>query len=141
MENGGKQVVLGYLKRLDISRFNAKADPPKTEAWHQIVSASVNPEDMSISDAIEGTQLATVKEIIAALQFKGYMDLAMSLQKNARKIPHILERIGMEVLPNPNAKADGRWRLGDGRKETLYVDKRLPLNERLKLASARAAKG
>lgn len=140
MEDGGRAAVLGYLKRLDISNFNAKADPPKTEAWHQIVSASVNPEEVSMSDAIEGIQIATVKEIIAALQFKGHMDLAMSLQKNARKIPHILERIGLEVLPNPYAPVDGRWRLGNGRKDTLYVDRKLPISEKLRLANDRVTK-
>lgn len=140
-EQGGMKAALGYLKRCDLTGFRPKGDPPKTEAWHQIVSASVNPEEISMSDAIEGIQCATVKEIIAALQLKGYMELAQTLQKNARKIPHILERIGLEVLHNPAAKVDGRWRLGDGRKETIYVDKKLPLNQRLALAQAKVLRG
>ncbi len=140
LDCGGKAAVLGYLQRLDISAFRPKGDPPKTEAWKQIVAASINPEETSMSDAAEGVKLATVKELIALLQFKGHMELAQSLQKNTRKIPHILERIGLELLPNPAATSDGRWRLGDGRKETLYVDKNLPLNERLRLAQERTTR-
>ena len=37
MQEGGKQSVMGYLRRLDIAEFNPKAEPPKTEAWRQIV--------------------------------------------------------------------------------------------------------
>lgn len=139
LEGGGKAAVLGYLKTLSISKFRPKGDPPKTEAWKQIVAASINPEEISMSDAAEGIQLATVKELIAALKINGHMELAQTLEKNTRKIPHILERIGLELLPNPAAKSDGRWRLGDGRKETLYVSKDLPLAERLRLAQARVA--
>jgi hypothetical protein len=139
MDNrGGKEAVVGYLQRLDVSGFGAQADPPKTEAWHQVVAASINPDELSLSDAIEGLQIATVKEIIATLQLKGYTELAFSLQKSPRKIPHILETAGFEVLPNPHSKGDGRWRLTDGRRETIYVDRKLPLSQRLELANAKS---
>jgi len=144
LQDGGKQAVLGYLQRLDIADFNPKAEPPKTEAWRQIVAAHANPEETALSDALEDEQgnriqIATVREIIAAAQFGGQVELAAMLmdRKNARKIPHLLERIGLETLPNPYAK-DGRWRLGDGKKETLYIDRKLPYAERLKLANQKS---
>lgn len=145
MLGGGKQAVMGYLLRLDISDFNPKAPPPKTEAWHQIVAANANPEESALSDALEDAegnriQIATVREIVAAAQFRGHLELAVTLsdRKNGRKIPHLLERIGLEALPNPYAKSDGRWRLKDGQKDTLYVDRKLPYAERLKLANAKS---
>jgi hypothetical protein len=146
-ERGGKQAVFGYLQRLDISDFNPKADPPKTEAWRQIVAAHANPEETALSDALEDAQgiriqIATVNEIAAAAQFRGQLELAATLRdrKNARRIPHLLERNGLEAIPNPYAK-DGRWRLGEGRKDTLYADRSLPKSERLKLAYAKAGVG
>jgi hypothetical protein len=145
MEGGGKNAVIGYLQRLDLADFNPKAPPPKTEAWHQIVAAHVNPDETALSEAVEDAQgnriqIATVREIIAAAQFRGDLGLATTLQdkRNARKIPQMLERIGFEVLRNPYAKSDGRWRLSDGRKDTLYVDRSLPYAEQIALANSRS---
>jgi hypothetical protein len=147
LREGGKQAVFGYLRRLDIAHFNPKADPPKTEAWRQIVAANANPEETALSDALEDTQgnqiqIATVNEIAVAAQSRGHLDLAATLRdrKNARKIPHLLERIGLEALPNPYAKSDPRWRLKDGKREMLYVDRRLPNAERLRLAYEKTSK-
>lgn len=143
IENGGKNAVLGYLQRLDLADFNPKAPPPKTEAWHQIVAAHVNPDEAALSEAIEDSQgnrmqIATVREIIAAVQFRGDIELAMTLQekRSARKIPQMLERIGFEVLRNPYSK-DGRWRLGGKQKETLYADRLIPHAQQISLANAR----
>jgi hypothetical protein len=139
--NGGKQIVFGYLQKLALNGWDAKAPPPKTEAWHQIVEANANPDELSLADTLEGNQCVTLREIIAAVQFKNNLELAQMLQdkRNARKIPAILERCGFEALQNPYTN-DGRWRLSDGRKDTLYVDRRLPKQERLQLASAKAAR-
>jgi hypothetical protein len=143
MKDGGKSAVVGYLQRIDLSGFDPKAPPPKTEAWHQIVAAYVNPDETALSEAIEDADgnriaIATVREIVAAVQLRGDFNLATSLQekRNARKIPQILDRIGYEALRNPNSK-DGRWRLGGQQKETLYADRSLPLADRIRLANER----
>ncbi len=135
---GGKQAVLGYLRRLDIADFCPMAPPPKTEAWHQIVDAGRNPEEKELSDAMEGVYVATVKEIIAKLQFAGHFELAASLQdrKKARQIPHLLGSIGFDVLRSPHAK-DGRWVIA-GSRETLYADRSLPVSEKMTIANKRA---
>lgn len=147
LQEGGKQAVFGYLQHLDIDDFNPKGDPPKTEAWRQIVAANANPEEAALADALEDAQghriqIATVREIVAAVQFRGNLDLAATLmdKKSRRKIPHLLERIGFEALPNPYAQSDGRWRLTDGRKDTLYVDRRLSNAERLRLADEKTGR-
>jgi len=143
MENGGKSALVGFLRRFNLEGFDPKAPPPKTEAWHEIVLAHKDPEETALSEALEDPQggriqIGTVREIIVAVRFRD-VSLAETLQdkKNARKIPRMLEHIGLEVLPNPNAPSDGRWRLSDGRKDTLYVDKSLPRAEQLRLANAR----
>jgi Family of unknown function (DUF5906) len=138
-EEGGKQAALGFLQRLNIGEWNAKEPPPKTEAWHQIVAANSNPEETTLSDALEGIQIATVKEIVATVQFRGHLDLAMALtdKKTYRRIPHMLERAGFEALPNPYAKSDGRWVI-NGKRETLYADRKLSNAERLALAAQKS---
>ena len=137
MQEGGKQSVMGYLRRLDIAEFNPKAEPPKTEAWRQISSSHANPEESALADALEGIQIATLKEIIAAATFRGPSRTSVNLdgQEEPRKIPHLLERIGLEYLPNPHSKGDGRWRLSDGKRETLYVARNLTQPKRLELAN------
>lgn len=134
LENGGgKQACYGYLMKLDVSGFRPKDNPPRTEAWHQIVSAGRNPEETMMSDVLEGLKIATVREIMVKLQMSNQHDLLNALTKGGRRIPSILSRVGMDALPNPNT-TDGRWRLDDGRKDTLYVAKGLTRNEALELA-------
>jgi hypothetical protein len=140
-EKGGKQAVLGYLRHLEISDFEPMGDPPKTEAWRQIVEAGRNPEEKDLSDSMvdeqgHRLQIATVKEIIVAAQFRGQIDLSSMLmdKKNARKIPQMLERIGFEALHNPFSPSDGRWVIA-GKRETLYVDRNLSPAERMALAN------
>jgi hypothetical protein len=138
---GGKQAIVGYLQRLDISGFEPMAPPPLTEAWHDIVDAGRNPEDTQLSDALEGVKVATVKEIVVAVQFSGNVELATSLigPKNARKIPHMLSGIGFEILRNQHAK-DGRWVIG-GKRETLYAHRDLPISEAITIANKRVSDG
>jgi hypothetical protein len=50
---GGLDVVAHYLANLDLTAFNPKAPPPKTEAFHEIVNASRTPEDAELADALD----------------------------------------------------------------------------------------
>jgi hypothetical protein len=140
-KGGGKESVLGYLQRLDIAGFDPMAEPPKTEAWHDIVDAGRNPEETAWSDTLEGVKVATVKEIIAAANFAGNNELAATLigPKNARKIPHLLSSIGFEILRNPHAK-DSRWVIG-GKRETLYAHRDVPISEAIAIANKRVSDG
>jgi Primase C terminal 2 (PriCT-2)/Family of unknown function (DUF5906) len=49
-EAGGYGHVAAYLAELDISAFNAKAPPPKTKAFWDIVDASRAPEESEFAD-------------------------------------------------------------------------------------------
>src|SRR5262249_37830276 len=51
--DGGFGHVAAYLAELDLSDFNPKAAPPKTEAFWAIVDASRAPEDSELADAID----------------------------------------------------------------------------------------
>ena len=52
-EQGGYGHVAAHLHSLDISNFNPKAPPHKTEAFWEIVNANRAPEDGELADAIE----------------------------------------------------------------------------------------
>src|SRR5215467_8123129 len=43
--DGGDAHVMAYLMQLDLSKFDAKAPPPKTDAFWAIVDAHRAPED------------------------------------------------------------------------------------------------
>ena len=53
VDNGGREIVAHYLATLDLSGFNPKAPPPKTEAFWEIVDASRAPEDAEMADALD----------------------------------------------------------------------------------------
>jgi hypothetical protein len=50
---GGNQHVAAYLAQLDLSGFDAKAPPPKTAAFWDIVDASRAPEDAELADILD----------------------------------------------------------------------------------------
>src|SRR4029077_6096648 len=52
-DSGGDRHVAAYLAQLDINSFDAKAPPPKTPAFWEIVDASRAPEDAEMQDAID----------------------------------------------------------------------------------------
>ena len=51
--DGGINDVVAYLKEYDLSNFDPKAPPEKTEAFWQIVGTSVSPEDAELADALD----------------------------------------------------------------------------------------
>jgi hypothetical protein len=51
--DGGIRHVAAYLMQLDIATFNAKAPPPKTEAFWDVVNAGRTSEDAELADALD----------------------------------------------------------------------------------------
>jgi hypothetical protein len=52
-ERGGNCHVAEYLAKLDLDQFDAKAPPPKTAAFWDIVDASRAPEDAELADVLD----------------------------------------------------------------------------------------
>src|SRR6516225_7494141 len=52
-EHGGIGHVAAYLSELDISDFYAKAAPPQTAAWLDIVDANAAPEEAELADVLD----------------------------------------------------------------------------------------
>ena len=132
-EAGGSRNVVAYLQTLDISAFNAKSPPPKTEAFWSIVDANKAPEDAELADAIDklGSPPATTIAAIA-----GHADAEFSAwlldRRNSRKVPHRLEECGYVPVRNPAAK-DGLFKVG-GRRAGIYARSELTIHDQFAAA-------
>jgi hypothetical protein len=130
---GGQNDVAAYLRTLDLRHFNAKAPPPKTEAFWAIADSNRAPEDAEMADAIEklGTPKAlTINSVksCAAEEFRAFL----SDRKNSRRIPFRLEECGYEPVRNPAVK-DGYWKLPKQR-VAIYARRELGIRDRIKAA-------
>jgi hypothetical protein len=112
-EDGGRADVAAYLATLDISDFNPKAAPPKTEAFWAIVDANRSPEDSELADAIDRLgretrgpngqpeiirpKVVTIDKI--AMVADGDFGLWIRDPKNRRAIPHRMEECGYSTRP------------------------------------------
>jgi hypothetical protein len=122
-ENGGFEHVAAYLDTLDLSGFNSKAPPAKTQAFWDIVDSNRNPEEAEIADILDeigNPDAFTLKQIMAR---SNGTDIGMWLaeRKNRRTIPHRLEKCGYVPFRNDTAK-DGYWVIR-GSRQPVYVRK------------------
>lgn len=139
LEREGRGHVAAFLRGLDLSSFDAKAPPPKTEAWHTIVSVGISSEQSDLEELIDllGRPAAiTIGMLAESAEGRGIMDVARDLLDRAqsRKLPHRMDRAGYEVIRNPAAKA-GRWKVG-GRDMAIYARKGLTQRDKLDAAEA-----
>lgn len=126
--------VVAYLRGLDLSKFDAKAPPPKTAAWHAIVNANVAPEDNDLAALVEVLSrpvVIHVQMLVDAASNRRMQDVVANLTDRAqkRRIPHWLERVGYTLVPNPDSK-DGVWKSG-GKRLTLYGHRDYSVGERI----------
>jgi hypothetical protein len=131
-DNGGIAAVAAYLRRLDLSDFDAKAAPPQTQAFWEIVDASRAPEYVELADAIEalGTPPAlTLARIVDAVGNDSELGVFLRDRRNARSIPHRLESCGYVAVRN-DAAQDGVWKI-NGRRQIIYAQAGLSIRDRI----------
>jgi hypothetical protein len=133
-EQGGYGHVAAYLNQVELSKWNAKAPPLKTEAFWAIVNAQRPPEDSRMTDILEkldNPAAVLLRQIIYTAGADGFGEFGEWLQehKNRRIIPKIMDRCNYDAVRNPNAN-DGRWKV-EGRWETAYAKKGMTLNAQL----------
>jgi hypothetical protein len=150
---GGIGHVVAYLQRLDISDFNPKAPPPKTEAFWAIVHANQPPENAELADALDelgntgkwnGNE--PIIELPKVLTIDRLADRAspetvlwLRDHKNRRAIPHRLENLGYEAVRNPDAN-DGLWRINNKR-QVIYARRELSVADKIAAAGELANGG
>lgn len=130
---GGNEIVAHYLANLDLSGFDAKAPPPKTQAFWEIVDASRAPEDAEMADALDqlGRPAAVTLDAIAIRAPFGFKEWLRD-RKNRRKIPHRMEQCGYVPVRNPDADS-GLWRIG-GARQTVYALRDLSMRDQIAAA-------
>jgi Family of unknown function (DUF5906) len=142
---GGFGHVAAYLAELDLSAFDPKAPPPKTQAFWEIVDANRSPEDAELADVIDrmnNPDILTLSRIVTMADAE--LGTWLRDRKNRRLIPHRLERC--EYVPVRNEGADdGLWKLGE-RRQVVYAKSALSVRERQQMANkffaqSRAAEG
>jgi hypothetical protein len=135
---GGYGHVAAYLRSVNLTGFDPKAPPPRTQALLDIIDTSAAPENNELADAIEELMQEREKQddktktctlaMIAATTKGAAMEWLLD-RKSRRMVPHRMAEIGYIPVRNPDEK-DGRWRIG-GARHMIYGPVGMPLIERL----------
>jgi hypothetical protein len=139
-DDGGDRHVAAYLAELDISAFDPKAPPPKTEAFWAIVDANRAPEDAELADVLDklnNPDAVFLSQLIgdASEDFSRWLED----RRNRRAIPHRLEQCGYVAVRNPDAK-DGLWLVG-GARQVIYAKASFSTREQIAAVQALARPG
>jgi len=131
--NGGIAHVAAYLATLD-SAFDAKAPPPKTAAFWDIVDAGRAPEDAELADVFDemGNPDAVTLAQIKTAASGGVLDWLQD-RKNRRAIPHRMENCGYVSVGNDAAK-DRPWKINNTR-QAICAKRELPFQDQLRAAN------
>ena len=116
-----------------ISKFDAKAPPPKTPAFWEIVRANRTTEESELQDIIDdlgNPDAITLNQI----ELKASHDFLQWLleRKNRKAFSHRLELCGYGAVNNESSD-DGLWRI-NGRRQVIYTQSKLPLGAKIKAA-------
>src|SRR5262249_54226849 len=132
-DGGGDQHVAAFLAELDISAFGAKAPPPKTAAFWDIVNANRSSEDAELADILDvlgNPNAVTLFKIIDKAE--GSIAEWLQDRKNRRAIPCRFEECGYVPVRNPDA-TDGLWKIR-GKRQVIYATATLPLRDQIDAA-------
>lgn len=136
-ETGGDTCVASYLAEKDISRFNPKEAPPRTEAFWEIVHANDLPEDSELADIIDrigSPSAVTIFQIKEEADLDSNFESWLNDRKTRRIIPHRMEKCGYAAIRNPDS-ADGVWKVG-GKRTPIYAKKELSHRDQIEAARA-----
>jgi hypothetical protein len=133
---GGNEIVAHYLATLDISTFNAKAPPPKTPAFWEIVQSARSAESADVDDALDALERPAVETLAmiehspgATPEFRAWL----GDRRNGVKIAHRMADSGYAPVRNPDAN-DGQWRIG-GKRRSVYGRRTVSKADQLALAN------
>jgi Family of unknown function (DUF5906) len=131
--SGGNGHVAAYLTTLDLSSFDPKAPPPKTDAFWAIVDASRAPEDAELADVLDTLgrpDAVTIAQV--ASEATGAFALWINDRKNRRSIPHRMEQCGYAPIRNDTNK-EGIWKVNRIR-QVIYAKSILSIRDRFQAA-------
>ena len=133
LQAGGINAVAAFLRSLDLSNFDPKAPPTKTEAFYAIVQANANPEESELADLIDRIGMPTVLTLeLLADSSHASMEFKQQLtdRTKRRTWPHRMERVGYVPIRNAAAPSDGAWKV-NRRRQVVYARRELTVSDRL----------
>jgi Family of unknown function (DUF5906) len=143
LRNGGFENINAFLMDRDLSKFNPKAPPAKTQAFWDIVGVSASQETSDLADALDklgNPDAVTLDQIKAVIKttFVGNSVTSIVHDPNLRrKVPHEMADAGYSAVRNPSNK-QGLWTVG-GKKQAIYVKDAVKTADRVAVATARSS--
>jgi hypothetical protein len=141
--------VAAFLQHYDLSKFNPKLAPPKTEAFWTMVNVDRGPEHSELIDAIDAIaiELGHKRDVNGNVKPPDALTLAMLAvkapsaewltdRKKSRTIPHRLQRCGYVIAPNPDALQSGGYWIIHNKRQAIYAHEKLSPEQRLDAARA-----
>jgi hypothetical protein len=128
--DGGLGHVAAYLWHAPLGGFDPKAPPPKTQAFHEIVTASQQIEAGELAGVLDNLghpDVVTILDICCHPLTETEFAVLMRERKNRRQIARWFEEAGYVAVPNPNNK-QGLWKLGS-KYQAVYGKNSLSLRD------------
>ena len=127
--------VAAYLQQLDVSKFNPKEPPPKTEAFWAIANANRPREENELAELLiaMGQPPATTLALMEAAPIQS-MKLRdwLNDSRNRRVISKHMKTAGYESVHNPDSD-NGLWRI-NGVKQVVYAREEFTVAQRIDAA-------
>ena len=136
-EHGGYEIIANYLAEYDLTEFNPKAPPAKTQAWREIVASSVTPENGMLMDAIESLQTpnaVTIDQLRSCAESGSQLLEWLNDRKTRNQIGYQLEKCGYTKVVN-EANTLGLYKI---QKKYMAVYAKIDLTHRERTAAASA---
>jgi hypothetical protein len=137
--NGGIEGIASYLHGLDVSGFNPKAPPPKTDAFHEIVMASRNWEANDLGDVLNrfgNPAIVTLDDLCDMTVVDEQTIEWIKDRRNRRVMPRWFEACDYIIVKNHTHK-QGLWHI-KGKQQMVYGRKDLGHKELNTLAGMKA---
>jgi hypothetical protein len=115
---GGFGHVAVYLHEYDLSGFDPKAPPAKTDAFGAMVDVNRGSEEAELADAIDDLSNPDALTILQLVAVAPGLDW-LTDHKARAAMSHRLARCGYVRHRNPDAE-DGLWKINK-RRQTIYV--------------------
>jgi hypothetical protein len=136
-DHGGAGHVAAYLASVDLSDFDPKAPPPKTEAFWRLVNASRSSEDAEMADVLDDLKnpaAVTLQQVITRALSMLRHEFAdwLSERKNRCVLAHRFAACGYVLVRNPDRET-GLWVI-DGRRQAVYGKAGLTLRDQIAAA-------
>ena len=137
LNEGGDRHVAAYLRAMDLRDFDAKAPPPKTAVFWQIVDTNRSPEESELAHVLnrlnrpDAVTIAQIEREALSTMYDFYNWIAD--RRNRRAIPHRMEECGYVSIRNDTRK-DGYWLVG-GAPQVIYAKAELSVRDRFAAAA------